>query len=371
MILHIITGLNDGGAEGVLSRICLSAPNNHQVISLMDMGKYGQILENAGVAVHCMNINNKKIDPIKIIKLYRLIKEINPLVVQTWMYHGDLIGGTVAKIAGVPNVFWGVRHSNLSIGTIKKSTYLVMKVCAVLSYLVPKRIVSCSRSAIKSHTSQGYKKNIFELIQNGYDLSKFRPFELPFEKIAFTSNEVPIISMVARFDVQKDHGNLINAFSILKAKSVPFHLVLVGTNMDKSNIKLLEMINDSSLSLDKDVTLFGQYNDIPLIMNSVDINVLSSLGEAFPNVIAEAMACGTPCVSTDVGDASEIVSNYGWVVPKEQPKELSKAIENALNEMNNYPIEWEARRQNCILHIKDSFEIHSMINKFKQVWYTP
>ena len=368
MICHIITGLNDGGAEGVLFRICLSDPQNHTVISLMGMGKYGKMLENAGVDVHCMNINNKKIDPIKIIKLYRLIKELNPSVVQTWMYHGDFIGGTVAKIAGVPNVFWGVRHGNLSIGTIKKSTYVVMKACAALSYLVPKEIVSCSRSAIESHIAQGYNKNIFKLIQNGYDLSKFKSYDLPFEKIVFTANEVPIISMVARFDVQKDHGNLIRAFSILKDKSIPFHLVLIGTNMDKSNLSLLQMINNSSLSVDKDVTLFGQCNDIPLLMNSIDINVLSSLGEAFPNVIAEAMACGIPCVTTDVGDASDIVSNYGWVVPSQNSSALASAIIAALVELELHPLKWEARKRNCILHIKDSFEINNMIYKFQKVW---
>ena len=177
--------------------------------------------------------------------------------------------------------------------------------------------------------------------------------------------------MVARFDIQKDHDNLIKAFSILKSRGMNFHLVLVGTAMEKSNSELVQMIDNSNLIIDEDVSLYGTCTNIPLLMNSIDIHVLSSLGEAFPNVLAESMACGTPCVSTDVGDAREIVMNYGWIVPKEQPKELFKAVESALNEMNMYPIEWEMRKQNCILHIKDSFEINCMINEFEQVWYTP
>ena len=368
MVLHIITGLNDGGAEGVLSRICLADPKSHSVISLMGMGKYGCILKDAGVDVYCMHIDSKKVDPLKVYKLYKLIKKLNPSVVQTWMYHGDFIGGTVAKLAGVPNVFWGIRHSNLSKGTIKKSTYVVMKACAVLSYLVPKKIVSCSRSAVESHIFQGYNKNIFELVQNGYDLSKFKPFLIPFDKMIFTPNTVPIISMVARFDIQKDHDNLIKAFSILKDKAVSFHLVLVGTNMDKNNVELLQMINNSSLSVDKDVTLFGQCNDIPLLMNSVNLNVLSSLGEAFPNVLAEAMACGTPCVTTDVGDASEIVMEHGWVVPKQNSQKLALAIIEALDELKLNPLKWKNRQEDCIDHIQKEFEIHSMIRNFQQVW---
>lgn len=106
-ILHIITGLNDGGAEGVLTRMCLAEPQNHQVISLMDMGKYGYILQDADVSVYCLNLNTKFISIKKIIELYGIIKKNRPNIVQTWMYHADLIGGIVAKIARVPNIFGG------------------------------------------------------------------------------------------------------------------------------------------------------------------------------------------------------------------------------------------------------------------------
>lgn len=368
MILHVITGLNDGGAEGVLARICLEDPQNHKVISLMGMGKYGDILQNAGISVYCMDIDSTKVNPVKILKLYKLIKKLNPSVVQTWMYHGDFIGGTVAKLAGVPNIFWGVRHSNLSKGKIKKSTYAIMKSCAALSYVVPKKIISCSRAGIESHISEGYDKNIFELIQNGYDLSKFKPFELPFNKISFTTNKVPIISMVARFDIQKDHNNLIGALSILKDREVPFHLVLAGTNMDRNNLELVKIIKNSTLKMDEDITLFGRCDEIPLLMNSVDLNVLSSLGEAFPNVLAEAMACGTPCISTDVGDASEIISDYGWIVPKQDSQQLALAIEKSLSELKLSPKKWNDRQKDCVDHIQNNFEIHSMINDFQRVW---
>lgn len=370
MILHIITGLNDGGAEGVLSRLCLAAPHQHKVISLMGMGKYGDILRNGGVEVHCLNINTKKLSLFNIFKLYQIIKEINPTIVQTWMYHGDLIGGVVAKIAGVPNIFWGVRHSNLSKGNIKTSTYVVMKSCAVLSYFIPKKIITCSRAAIKTHEYAGYNKKIFELIQNGYDLSKFKPFSNPFDKIIFTSKEVPIIAMVARFDVQKDHSNLIKAFSMLKNKGVNFHLVLVGTAMEKNNSELVQMINNSNLIIDDDVSLYGTCGNIPMLMNSIDIHVLSSLGEAFPNVLAESMACGTPCVSTDVGDAKEIVRNYGWIVPREEPKALSEAIESALYELTFEPEKWKKRKRDCIIHIRNNFDLYEMITKFYKVWDT-
>ncbi|WP_314914774.1 glycosyltransferase [Acinetobacter harbinensis] len=367
-ILHIITGLNDGGAEGVLTRMCLAEPQNHQVISLMDMGKYGYILQDADVSVYCLNLNTKFISIKKIIELYGIIKKNRPNIVQTWMYHADLIGGIVAKIARVPNIFWGIRHGNLSKGTVKKSTYIIMKICAILSYYLPKKIISCSRNAIISHTNEGYCSSKFVLIQNGYDLKKFRPNKGKKYNFEFSYINKPIIAMVARFDVQKDHFNLINALSILKEKKIKFHLVLVGTGMTEENQVLSKMIEESFLDLFNDITLLGRYDDIPSLMNEIDLHVLSSLGEAFPNVLAEAMACGVPCISTNVGDAKEIVSSHGWIVPAQNPEELSLAIETALEEFSSDLPKWQNRKDSCVLHIQENFEIHSMIDKFHKAW---
>lgn len=364
-LLHIITSLGDGGAEAVLTRICLYEPEKHIVISLMDEGKYGKVLEDAEVSVYYLNLNPSNIDFKKIIKLYNLIKKINPSIVQTWMYHADLLGGITAKLAGVPKIYWGIRHSNLEKGNIKKSTYFIMKICAVLSSLIPKKIISCSREAIYSHISQGYKKDKFELIQNGYDLDKFRPNKDL--KIKFDFDK-PIIAMVARYDIQKDHKNLFKALSILKDKDIHIHTILVGTGMTKDNKELLSLISTYNLDLEKDLTLYGRCDDIPALMNSIDLHVLSSLGEAFPNVLAEAMACGVPCVSTDVGDAQEIVNKYGWIVPARNPVQLAEAINIALSELKSKPNKWAVRKNNCVIHIQDNFEIHTMVKKFYHVW---
>lgn len=367
-VLHIITGLNDGGAEGVLTRICLLEPHNHTVISLMDKGKYGDILEKAGVNVFYINMNPSRFKLRNIYDLYHTIKKIKPSHVQTWMYHADLLGGITAKAAGISNVYWGIRHSNLDKDTIKKSTFMVTKLCAYLSYIVPKKIISCSNQAVLSHVKQGYSQKKFTVVQNGYDLTKFKPmpnFKSPF---AFSENDKPLVAMVARYDIQKDHENLIQALSIVKDKLVDFHLVLVGTGMTADNDELLEIINRSSLTIEDDVTLLGQCNDIPSLFNAIDLHILSSLGEAFPNVLAEAMACGIPCVSTDVGDAKEIVGQQGWVVPAQNSKALADAIMSALNERTSDPQKWQSRKLDGIEHISSNFEVHNMVNSFHKIW---
>ena len=70
-VVHIITGLNDGGAEGVLTRLCLHSEQvQHVVISLMDEGKYGPLLARSSVKVHCLGMNPGK---PSIVRLFRLL----------------------------------------------------------------------------------------------------------------------------------------------------------------------------------------------------------------------------------------------------------------------------------------------------------
>ncbi len=107
-VLHIITGLNDGGAEGVLTRLCLHSKGvGHVVVSLMDAGKYGAVLKQAGIQVYCLGMTPGKPNIVSFYRLIKLIREEDPDVVQTWMYHADLLGGLAARLAGVRRVFGG------------------------------------------------------------------------------------------------------------------------------------------------------------------------------------------------------------------------------------------------------------------------
>ena len=102
-------------------------------------------------------------------------------------------------------------------------------------------------------------------------------------------------------------------------------------------------------------------------MNGLDVYVQSSsYGEGFPNVVAEAMACGTPCVATNVGDTSYIVGKTGWVVIPKNPIKLANAIEKALAE--NKTRKWINRCNMARLRVKKNFDIFKMIKNYDQLW---
>lgn len=116
------------------------------------------------------------------------------------------------------------------------------------------------------------------------------------------------------------------------------------------------------------VRLLDQRSDIPAVMNALDVHVLSSTTEGFPNVVAEAMTCGTPCVTTDVGDAALIVGDTGWVVPSSSSEQLFEAITKALNEKQTNAGAWNARQQAARQRIEDNFSIETMVGKYHRVW---
>lgn len=368
-ILHIITDLGNGGAEGVLYRLVThDKSNEHIVVSLMDEGKYGPLLIDKGISVCCLNMSSGKLPLKSIGQLFKLIKTAKPDVVQTWMYHADLIGGVVAKSMGVKKVFWNIRHSNFNPNFTKTSTIRVAKLCAKLSGIIPSTIISCSHLAIPAHIAIGYDKKKFTVISNGYDLDLFKIDNNARFSIRRELNigDKPVLGMVGRYDPQKNHTGLIRSLHKVAEQGYDFDLLLVGKQLDESNEQLLNIINNSNLK--GKVHLLGQRNDIPNIMNVLDIHILSSsYGEGFPNVIAEAMACGTLCIATNVGDSSIIIDNYGWIVEANNDELLANAILEAL-ELNNNPNAWNKMRALANEHITNNFSIELMTQKYNKVW---
>lgn len=369
-IAHVITGLNEGGAEAVLFRLCShDTDHQHAVISLSDDGKYGPLLRGKGITVHTLNMRASRPSLVAFFKLCQLLQNLHPDIVQTWMYHADLLGGLAARLVGIKSVVWGIRHTTLEPGKSKRFTIWIAKLLAKLSWWIPARIVVCAQLAMDVHEALGYTRKKMRFIPNGYDLSDFRPQSDAGEALRADLGvqvDTPLIGTVGRFDPQKDHASLLQALSILRERDTVFRCVLVGTGLDENNEKLVSLIE--RLKLQNTVILLGRRNDIPAVMSALDVHVLpSAYGEAFPNVVAEAMACETPCVVTDVGDAAYIVGKTGWVVPSCNAEALADAIEHGL-EAWKQP-EWEERCKASREQIELNFSIEKMITNYKLIWF--
>lgn len=369
-VLHVITGLNDGGAEGVLTRLCLNSGRvNHVVISLMDEGKYGPLLKAGDIPVHCINMKPGMPGPVRLLRLIRLIRQERPDLVQTWMYHADLLGGLAARLAGIKRVFWGIRMSSFEKRKSTTLTFWIARLCARLSNWLPEKIICCANKAADVHADLGYEPAKLVVIPNGYDLSRFKPDEAAgaaFRVELGLSDDDFVVGKVGRFDPQKDHANLLTALARVAEQKVNFHCVLIGNGLSADNKELTGQIQ--ALRLEHKVLLVGPRNDIPAVMNGLDLHVLASRSEGFPNVIAEAMACGTPCISTDVGDAREILGESDNCCPPEDPGALADLIVKLADEWRANPAAWNARQNAGIQRIAHQYSLDSMVQAYETCW---
>ncbi len=368
-ILHVITGLNGGGAEGALFRLVTSDGDaEHVVISLTGDGVYGPRLRAAGV--DCMALNGVRLlTPRQLLELVRLIRRIKPDVMQTWMYHADLIGGLAARVAARKSpVVWGIRHSGHNLRELSRATRWVVSGCVSLSRAIPARIVSCSRQAEQAHVALGYPRSKMSIIPNGYDSHRFRPDAEARRALRAEwglADDAILLGLVARWDPPKDHPNLIAALTWLREIRSDWRCILVGNNVHEGNGELMGLLANSGI---RDyVHLCGPRNDIPAVMNALDIHVLSSSHEAFPNVVAEAMSCGTPCVVTDAGDAALIAGDTGWVVPRSDSRALADAMAAAMAARHD-GLAWRERQGNCRARIVEHFTLETMIKSYHSVW---
>ncbi|SDY18994.1 glycosyltransferase family 4 protein [Nitrosomonas halophila] len=368
--LHIITTLGNGGAESVLYRLCIQNPEQYEVICLTDSGKYGPLLSAAGVRVHTLDMPRGKVTLAGFLRLWKLIRQARPAVIQTWMYHADLLGGMIGRLAGNQAILWNIRHTDLVPDKSRRSTIMVAKICAHLSRWMPHKIICCAERATETHAAMGYDSSRMVVIGNGCDLSHFTPDVVGGKKIRDelgVPEDVPLLGYVARCHPLKDHNTLLAAFALIRRTWAGARLLLVGPGMTAENAELKAMIMQYSLG--EAVLLAGPRTDIPAVMSALDLHVMSSVSEGFPNVLAEAMACGTPCVTTDVGDAALIVGDTGWVVPANTPSALAAAISSALVERNNSDA-WNLRKRAARMRIEERFSLASMVSAYQAVWQT-
>jgi glycosyltransferase involved in cell wall biosynthesis len=369
-ILHVIIGLNNGGAEGALYRLAAGDHRNiHEVVSMMDMGVFGRRFAELDVPVHTLDMPRGRVTFRGIRKLLRLVRQTKPDLVQTWMYHADLIGGIAAKLAGATTVVWGVRAADAHLHPEGVSSKTLVWLCARLSWIVPRSIIAVSRSGSIAHMRIGYCGRKMTVIPNGYDVAGLVPDTEQRERTRREWNigpHVRLIGTVARWDALKDHETLVAALSRLNALVTDdWVCALVGADMVATNRRLAALLDRYGVS--NKVRLIGPVDDVRGVMNALDIHVLPSKSEAFPNVLAEAMACSTPCVATDVGDAAHIVGSTGWIVPPSDPATLARAIADAFLAMTDATA-WEQRRALCRARVRDEFSVQRMVDAYDTVW---
>lgn len=328
----MITGLSQGGAEAMLEKLVLTGRRvnpefGQEVVSLGRPGVVGERLAGAGVSVTSLELGAS---PRALWRLPGLTRRLRSgpatVVVQTWMWHADLVGGLCALAAGNRQVVWNVRNSMPRHSATKPASRVVARLCGALSSWVPARIVCNSVAALRAHEAVGYRAAKCVVIPNGFDLKVFAHSDAARDAVRARWNAQPadvIVGMVARVDPLKDHATFIRA-AVQVAAHVPharFVLVGDGVTADESIRSLL-----ARSGVGERFVLEERTADVAGIMSALDIFCLASRSEGFPNVLGEAMACATPSVATDVGDVRDILRDEHLVAAIGDPASLASRI---------------------------------------------
>lgn len=333
-IVHVIVDLNVGGAELMLKRL-IDAHSalplyEHSVVSLTDLGVIGPQLRAQGVVVSTVGLSSVLGIPSALYRLLKLIRMERPDIVQTWMYHADLLGGLAARIAGVRNVVWGVRTTDVGNGG-KRSTVLIRRLCAWLSKYVPKVIVCAAEASRRAHVAVGYDSKRMLVIPNGFDVARLTA-NLDQRKAIRSAVGIErdqlVIGSLGRFNAVKDHANFISAAALLVVRYPKLKFLLVGRDLELSNGSLMDLVTKTGYA--ERFVFLGEREDVAACLKAMDIFCLHSRTEGFPNVLGEAMAMGLPCVTTNVGDAAYLLNKNGFVVPPQDPEALADALANML-----------------------------------------
>ena len=364
-VAHIITGLETGGAEILLLRLLERLPEAERgaVIVLRGRGALSEQVEALGVPVQHLGL--RSLPGLRdVAKISDAVAAADPSVAQTWLIHGNVLGGFGARRAGVP-VVWGVHSSGVTRATHGTASVVFQAAERRLSRRVPDAIVACSDSAAEFMRTSGYATDRISVIRNGFDLARFHPDAAHRASVRDELGiglDTPVVGHVGRFHPMKDHHNLLAAAELVVKQVPAARFVLVGSGLSPDNAELAEW----AAPLGDAVSLLGRRSDTERLYRAFDVTVLSSAaGEALPLVIGEAMASGSPFVSTDGGDAAAIIGDTGRVVARSSPQQLADAISEllAMGPEGLARLGARARRR-----ISDEYSLDGMVAAYRGLW---
>jgi glycosyltransferase involved in cell wall biosynthesis len=328
MILHIISGLKVGGAEMMLHRLVINAPRDkyrHVIVALDPEGGMRERFQDDSVELHLFDF--KRSPAREMLRLTRLIRFSKPNIVQTWMYHADLIGGLAALFAGNFPVIWGIHTLQLQQG-VSRATRIIRKLCAWSSNLIPSKILCVAEAARQSHALVGYNMDKLIVLPNGFDISAELLNPKDRNQLRSTlgvADDEMLVGVVGRFNPDKDYRNFLEAARQVLARNSRVRFLMVGREVDVDNQQINTWMHELRLPSARFIRL-GARSDVLRMLSAMDVFCSSSRSEAFPLVVGEAMSVARPCVATDVGDTARLLGKTGVLVPAENASALAGGL---------------------------------------------
>ncbi|AEG15312.1 glycosyl transferase group 1 [Desulfofundulus kuznetsovii DSM 6115] len=361
-ILYLITGLAYGGAETQLVRLAtaLKARNwRVNVVSMLPPQAFTDELQAAGIPLATLNMRRGVPDPRAIVRLLRLIRQSRPHILTSFMFHANLLGRIVGRLAGVPIIVSSIRNENFG-GPCRDN---VLRLTDWMGEITTTNSRLAADKLVRRGVVPGDR---IRVIPNGLVLNEFKVNDSNRaglrQQLGIAEDEFLWLA-VGRLEEQKDYPTLLQAFQILKQGGCKAQLRVAGQG------PMLETLQRqiADLGISDRVIFLGLRRDIPLLLDAADGFVLSSAWEGLPNVVMEAMAAAKPVVATNVGGVPELVQEgvTGFMVPPRNAEALSTAMSKmmALPESKR-----KAMGQSGRAHIEVNYSLERVVDQWEALY---
>jgi glycosyltransferase involved in cell wall biosynthesis len=365
-ILHVITGLDAGGAERQLAMLCQNTDPTrirHRVVSMTGSGVWGEKLRQSGIDVRSLNLPRGSVRPLAIWRLAALIRDVQPAIVESWLYHADLLAFLALQIAQGPKLLWTIRCSDMNLRGHSTLAAWVVRLLARVSRC-PAAVIANSQQGRDAHHALGYRPKEWRIIPNGIDAEVFHPDLAARDSVRAElglESDAVLVGNFSRHDPMKDHPTGLAAFKTIAENA---WLVLAGSGTGPENPVLTKEILNAGLDRSR-VKRLGPRPDIPRLTAALDVALSSSaFGEGFSNVLAEAMACGIPCVATRTGDTEMLMNG---MVPLAAPGDSAR-LAAGLTRMIGLDANQRADLANRLRRRAEDFSIARMVAAYSDLY---
>lgn len=334
-IVFLIPSLDVGGAQRQLIGLAGGlhrAGWRVRVLTFYDGGALASDLVARGVTVKSLRKRGRWDLLGFSVRLLRELRRDRPQILHGYLGTPNLVSTILKPFVPGVRVVWGVRASNMDFTRYGLLSSFLFWVSCRLSRFAD-LIICNSGSGKRFHGARGYPMSRMVVIPNGIDSSRFTPDRAagrPVRSEWGVTEEEVLVGLIGRLDPMKDHVTFLHAAKRVATDRADVRFVCVGQGPPPYRNALERLTTD--LGLEGRVIWAGERADLPAVYNALDLAVSSSSwGEGFPNVVAEAMATGVPCVVTDVGDSSLVVADTGWLSQPGDPADLARAISAAIS----------------------------------------
>ncbi len=365
-LLHVIAGLSPGGAENFLLKLMqrdevLRA--NSAILSIRPQDDLLPQFEALGIPVERQPLQAAWSLPLRLWRIHRRIHAPGTRLVQSWLYLADSVASISAQVFGRLPLAWGIRSSHGARGK-RLTGLLAQRLNPWLSRRHVQRIVCCGERAREAHAALGYAKDKLHVIPNGYDTHLQR--RDAFAGAALRAElgiamDAPIVGMAARIDVFKDHDTLIAAAALLAREWPGLRLLLCGKGTDGEALRQ----RARAVGLGDRLVGLGVRHDMSAFYSALDIHLLSSFTEGFPNVVAEAALHGCVSFSTPVGEAPEMLGDPRWLVPVGDVSAMAASLANCLRQLPGQRAAWALAQRE---RIEQRYELMRIASLYRQTY---